>query len=175
MLLFCPFCHHVFRSRAFGASEGAIIKLTNVKVSCERCGRPIDVSGNWKFDVNGIATLLAEPEFTPEILYEIKILIEKAQINNYTHKQFSKEAKKITPKAELLDKYIPSSKMSDFLMVLLTVLLFILQQRNNDSKDKNDKANIDYSVHNTNIINVEPISNKKKKGVYKYSKKRRKR
>jgi rRNA maturation protein Nop10 len=101
MIHTCPYCGNKFQSRFFSGGPGNVYTFTNTTLteSCPRCGRSVQSmpSGSYTFDEDGVARLLASPEFTPAVLGQLKELAQKAQNDPELAQNFTAEANAILP------------------------------------------------------------------------------
>lgn len=133
MLLTCSRCHTAFEGRGLNisgpAGGHAIGILENNYETCPNCGNDVSYpNGTFSFDEKGIATLLSGPDFTREVLQELKNLTQQVKDQGLSLEEFKSRASAITPAAEGLAAYAPknATELAGYLTFLLALILAFL-------------------------------------------------
>ncbi|MGK2860558.1 MAG: hypothetical protein ACSLE0_01380 [Chitinophagaceae bacterium] len=176
MIAYCKHCGNIFDSKILTIKDSENITFIDCVVKCPFCPELANLlNGSFDFDANGNVKILSAPQLTYDIIHELKALAKKAKKENYTKKQFVKEANSISPNlGSRLSKFAPKSFEDIF--VFLMFVLGLLQYLEN----KNSKPPPSNNVRSeTNIYTFEQSELKKENFVRKkkvpnpYKKKRK--
>jgi hypothetical protein len=129
MVLVCDKCGTIFKG-PFSGTKGVTLTIERVNIICPnpKCRALVDISGIWQFKADGIAQLLRAPEFTPEVLQRLLALSRMAERLQMSVDEIKMELNKISPAASKLEKYLPSERLTGFLMLLAYIIVSMLEQ-----------------------------------------------
>ncbi|MBC7826888.1 MAG: hypothetical protein H7122_04020 [Chitinophagaceae bacterium] len=105
---------------------GAEAYISGVVLECSVCGFPgaQSLNGHFSFDGEGMATLIAGPEFTKEAIEQLKNIIQKAKAQKLTPDEVKTEVARVNPK---LADFIPKdfADLVGFLTFVIALLTYL--------------------------------------------------
>jgi hypothetical protein len=89
------------------------------------------LDGRFSFDSNGVQTLLEGPQFTVDLLTQLKQLAQKARIEDTTPEKFVSEAEKLDSILGFLKYCVPKTngELKEFLAWLIPVIIGLLAMK----------------------------------------------
>jgi hypothetical protein len=128
MLCYCSSCQLLFDSNAIQARNSEI-RLENIRVECIKCGLGAKaLDGTFRFDSDGVQTLLSGPQFTVDLLMQLQALAQRAKFNNLLPDEFVSDAEKLNSILGFLKYCVPKTnkEMKDFLAWLIPTIIAII-------------------------------------------------
>ena len=126
----------VFQSKMYhfdGGPGGGKLSLKNVWEQCIRCGKDAKLlDGTFQIDKQGVTKLLSGPQFTIDILNQLKSLAEQAQNSETNITDFSSKAEKLTSLLGFLKYCVPTTneEMKQYLLWLIQTIVAIISLKN---------------------------------------------
>jgi len=119
MIAVCTKCRLIFDSPGISIVDSQSVSLHNNYTKCPKCNSKARfLDGTFNFDENGIASVLSAPQFTTEILTQIKSLLEQVQEKQITTEEFHKKVETLPPLIrKIINLIIPKESSGFWAMV----------------------------------------------------------
>ena len=175
-----PKCGIVFNDTKAINISNAFVHMSGNTIDCPRCGSRADfLEGDFYIDQQGIVTLLSGPQFTYDVLKQLRDLTENAAKKNFSQEEFLQKAEEINPTLGFLRNLLPKDwqEIRSYIYPFLLALLAALFQ-NSPAPQNTVINNNTTNVYKTETVNTpkkvfvpkQRKPNSKKSRLYKYCK-----
>lgn len=144
MIKICKACGHKFQHREAILARNVLMELQNIydTAICPACGavETTNFTGTYWYNIHGEATqiavtkVLSGPEFTADVLTQLKELSEQVNTLGLSLGEFEAKARNITPAASGIFRFAPTNagELAAYIAVIITVIQTILSQMTSD-------------------------------------------